>query len=77
MCQEALGDPQVHLDYCTHSPHLPCFCALRVRAETDLRCPTCRATATVDEPDRRALQEHSDEVMSAALTTARRGIPER
>ena len=73
---EALGDPQAHLDRCTHSLHLPCFCALRVRAETDLRCSTCRATTTVDQSDRRALQEHSDEVMSAALTTARQEAPE-
>ena len=74
---EALSHPQVHLDCCTHSLHLPCFFALRVRAETELRCPTCRATAPVDQSDRRALQEHSDEVMSAALTTARRRMPER
>ena len=76
MCHEALHDPQVHLDCCTHSLHPSCFCVL-VWAESDLRCPTCRATATVDHSDRRALQEHNDEVMSAALTTARQGIPER
>ena len=64
MCHKAFGDPHVHLDCCAYSLHLPCFCALRVRAETDLRCPTCRATATVYQSDRRALQEHSDEVMS-------------
>ena len=51
--------------------------ALRVRAEADLKPLTCRATAAVDQSDRRALQEHSDEVMSAALTTAQRGMPER
>ena len=51
--------------------------ALRVRAEADLKPLTCRATAAVDQSDRRALQEHSDEVMSAALTTAQRGMSER
>ena len=76
VCHEALSGPQVQLDCCTHSLHLPCFCALRVRVETELRCPTCRAIATVDQSDRRALQEHSDEVMSAALTTARQEAPE-
>ena len=77
VCREALSDPQVHLDCCTHSLHLPCFCALHVWAETELRCPTCRAIATVDQSDRRTLQEHSDEVISAAFTTARTGMPER
>ena len=51
--------------------------ALRVRAEADLKPLTCRATAAVDQSDRRALQDHSDEVMSAALTTVRRGMLER
>ena len=52
VCHEALSGPQVQLDCCTHSLHLPCFCALRVRVETELRCPTCRAIATVDQSDR-------------------------
>ena len=77
VCYEALTYPQVHLDCCTHSLHPPRFCALRARAETELRWPTCRATATVDQSDRRAPQEHNGEVMSTALTTARRGMPER
>ena len=42
-----------------------------------MRCPTCRAIATVDQSHRRALQEHSDEVMSPALTTPRRETRER
>ena len=77
VCHEALSDPQEHIDCCTHSLRLPCLCTLRVRAETELRCPTYRVTATVDQSDRRVLQEHSDEMMLAALTTARRGMPER
>ena len=77
VCHEGLSDPQVHLDCCTQSLHLPCFYALRVRAETESRCPTCRAAVTVDRSDPRVLQEHSDEVMSAESTTARTGMPER
>ena len=56
---------------------IPGLCALLVKAETELRFPTCWTTAAVDQSERRALQEHSDEVMSTALTTARRGMPER
>ena len=41
--------------------HLPCFCALGINAETDMRCPKCRATTMVGQCDRRALQEHGGE----------------
>lgn len=60
-----------------HSLHPSFFCALRVEGETDLMCPTRRGTATVDHLDQRMLQEHRDEVMSAAFIRARRGTLER
>ena len=51
--------------------HLPCYAALRVRAEADLRCPACRATVTVNEADGMTLRQHGNKVMVEVLTVAR------
>ena len=67
-----LGGSSDHLDSCPHQLHLPCYVALRVRATTYLRCPACRATVTVEEADRQALRQHSEEVMAEAMIVARR-----
>lgn len=63
VCFKALVAPMVNLGSCLHQLHLPCYTAFRVRAAANLRCPTCRATATVEEADRRALRQHSERVM--------------
>ena len=61
----------VRLGGCPHRLHLPGYAALRVKAGADLRCPACRATATVGEADRIASHQHSDEVIAEALAIAR------
>ena len=72
VCYEALAAPMDLLGGCPHRLHLPCYAALHVRAATDRRCPAYRATATVEEADRRALQQRSEEVMAEAIAVARR-----
>ena len=67
--------PMVRLGGCPHRLHLPCYAALRVKAGADLRCPACRATATVGEADRIASHQHSDELMADALAIARKEVP--
>ena len=75
VCYETLSAPLVHLRACPHRLHLPCYAALRVGATTDLRCPACRATVTVGLANRRAPQQHSEEVMTEATAVARRKMP--
>ena len=72
---EALASPLVHLESCSHRLHLPCYAALRIRAEANLRCPACRATVRVDEADRMALRQHSNEVMLEVMTVAWQEMP--
>ena len=67
----------VHLDHCPHSLHPPCYAALRIKAAATLRCPTCRAAVTVEEADRRAFQQHSEEVMIEAMAAAQQTMPAR
>ena len=75
VCYEALAAPVINPDSCPHQLHLPCYAALRVRVATDLRCPACRATVTVEKADRQALRQHSEEVMAEVMTVARREVP--
>ena len=75
VCYETLVAPMVHLCTCPHRLHLPCYAALRIRAATDLRCPACRATAPVGHAGRRALQQHSEELMAEAMAIARQEMP--
>ena len=75
VCDETLAAPMVYLGCCPHRLHLPCYAALRVRAEASLRCPASRATATINEADRMAIHQHSNEVMVEALTTAQQDLP--
>ena len=75
VCYEALAFLLVYLTSCSHRVYLPCYAARRVRAEADLRCPACRATVTVNEADRMALRQHSNEVMVEVLTVARQEMP--
>ena len=72
---EALASFFVYLESSSHRLHLPCYAALRVTTEADLRCPACRATVTVNEVDGMALRRHSNEVMVDVLTVARQEIP--
>ena len=65
----------VYLVSCPHRLHLPYYVALRVRAKDNLRCPACRATVTINEADRMALRQHSNEAMVEALTIAQQKIP--
>lgn len=65
----------VHPGRGPHRLHLSCYATLRVRAVANLRCPACWATATVEEGDRRALRQRSDEVMAEAMAVARRAMP--
>ena len=67
----------VHFDSCFHQLHLPCYAALCIREAAKLRCPTCRATATVEEADRKALQQHREEVVADAMTVVLRAMPAR
>ena len=57
---EDLAVPMVRLGICPHRLHLPCYAALRVRAGTNLRCPACRTTVTVNEADRMTSRQHSN-----------------
>ena len=65
-------DSMVCLGSCTHRLHPPCYAALRVRAGTKLRCPT---TVAVNDADRLASRQHSNEVMLEALSVARHEMP--
>ena len=76
-CYEALASPLVYLESCSHRLHLPSYTVLRVRTEADLRCPACRAIATVNEADGMALRQHINEVMVEVLTVAWREMPTR
>ena len=71
VCYEALTAPMVLLGSCPHRFHLPRYAVPRVRATTELRCPACRATVPVEEADRRALQQHREEVVKEAIVVAR------
>ena len=75
VCYEALGAPMVCLGSCPHRLHLPCYVAFRVRAGTNLRCPACRMTGTVNEADRLASRQHSNEVVLEALSVAQNEMP--
>lgn len=52
----------VHLGSRPHRLHLVCYGVFRVKTEASLRCPACHAVVTVDEVDRRALQQHIGEI---------------
>ena len=75
VCYEALASPLVYLENCSHRLHLPCYAALRVRTEADLRCPACQATVTFNEGNGIALRRHSNEVSVEVLMVARQEMP--
>ena len=56
VCCETLASPLVYLESYSHRLHLPCYAALRVKTEADLRCPAYRTTATVNEADGMAIR---------------------
>ena len=56
---------------CLYGHHLPCYVAFSIRASPNMCCPACRTTVTVEEADRRAIQEHRCEVIAAAMASAR------
>lgn len=74
---EALAAPMAHLGSGLHRLQLPCYVARRVREAANLRRPACQATVTIEEADRKALRQHSEEVTSKAMAIARRAMPAR
>lgn len=60
----------IHLGISPHRLLLPCHAVLRVRAVANLDCLACRAIVTVENADRIALRQHSEEGMAGEMAIA-------